>query len=108
MKAEIQQIISNNETEITTDEEDDEDEEKLLSIVACALHDGCRVIALVYSIDDEDAEEQEGPKEVQLTQKDIINKYARIINEKLPIRMKEANEESERITREKKTEFLGK
>lgn len=107
MKVEIQQINSINEDANKTDEDNDGDEEKLLSIMAYALHDGCRVKTLVYSVDEEDNEEQDSSKELQITQKDLLNKYARIIVEQLPIREKEAKEESGRITKELKDRILG-
>ena len=107
MKVEIQQIISTNEASNKTDEEKDEDEEKLLSIMAYALHEGCRVNTLVYSIDEEEDEELDTSKKLQITQKDLLNKYARIIVEQLPIREKEAKEESGRITKELKDRILG-
>ena len=72
MKVEIQQIISTNEASNKTDEEKDEDEEKLLSIMAYALHEGCRVNTLVYSIDEEEDEELDTSKKLQITQKDVF------------------------------------
>ncbi len=79
----------------------------MLSITAYALHEGCRVTTLVYSIDEEEDEELDSSRESQITQKDLLDKYARIIVEQLPIREKEAKEESERITKELKDRVFG-
>ena len=73
MMIEIQQIISINEAANKTDEENDEDEEKLLSIMAYALHEGCRVNTLVYSIAEDEDKDLDTSKKSQITQKDLLN-----------------------------------
>ena len=102
----LDEVLGNMEKEIrdinSNSKQFEEKEDKLISITAYALHEGCRVYTFVYSADDEESENNESIniEAEKITKNNILNKYKRLIYEKLPMYRKEAKAESERITKE--------
>lgn len=76
---------------------DDENlDETVISIEAWAINNGCRVYTSIYDItDDEDFEDQYIP-----TEREILYRYTKLINDQLLKRQIEARVENDRIAKE--------
>lgn len=71
-------------------------EDEPIMIEAWAVQAGCRVHITVY----EKEKDQAGSS---ITEKEVLNKYARMIVDRLQVLKTEADKESQRITKEKET-----
>lgn len=68
-------------------------DEDPIAVEAWAIHSGCRISAVVY-------EKEEGQAGASLSAEEVLNKYARIIKEKLQIFRAKAEAESQRLIQE--------